>query len=52
VDLSAGVDLTPKVRATVNVNNVFDKKYLTSLMWNQAFYAAPRAAYVRLAYTF
>jgi outer membrane receptor for ferric coprogen and ferric-rhodotorulic acid len=52
VDLNAGVDLTDQVRASVNINNVFDKKYLASLMWNQAFYAAPRAAYVRLAYTF
>jgi len=52
VDLSAAVDLTDKVRASVNVNNVFDKTYLTSLLWNQSFYAAPRAAYVRLAYRF
>jgi outer membrane receptor for ferric coprogen and ferric-rhodotorulic acid len=52
VDLMAGVDVTDRVRATVNVKNVFDKTYLTSLMWNQSYYAAPRSASVRLAYAF
>lgn len=52
VDLMAGVDVTAHVKATVNVNNLLDKKYLNSLMWNQAYYAAPRNASVRLAYTF
>jgi outer membrane receptor for ferric coprogen and ferric-rhodotorulic acid len=52
VDLMAGVDIVPNVKATVNVQNLFDKKYLTSLMWNQAYYAAPRSASVRLAYSF
>lgn len=52
VDLMAGVDLTDKVRATINVRNLFDEKYLTSLMWTQSYYAAPRSASVRLAYAF
>jgi outer membrane receptor for ferric coprogen and ferric-rhodotorulic acid len=52
VDLMAGVDIVENVKATVNVQNVFDKKYLNSVMWNQAYYAAPRGASVRLAYTF
>ena len=52
VDLMAGVDVSDHVKATVNVQNLFDRKYLNSLMWNQAYYAAPRSASVRLAYTF
>jgi outer membrane receptor for ferric coprogen and ferric-rhodotorulic acid len=52
VDLMAGIDLTEKVRATVNVDNVTDKKYLTSLMWNQSYYAAPRSVSLRLDFSF
>ncbi|MGR4866235.1 TonB-dependent siderophore receptor [Caulobacter sp. LARHSG274] len=52
VDLMAGLRLADRVRATVNVKNVFDKTYLTSLMWNQSYYAAPRSAAVRLDYSF
>jgi outer membrane receptor for ferric coprogen and ferric-rhodotorulic acid len=52
VDLMAGVDLTDKVRATLNVKNATDKEYLASLMWNQAYYAAPRSVSVRLDYAF
>jgi len=52
VDLMAGVDVTENVRATVNVKNLFDETYFTSLMWNQTFFAAPRSASVRLDYRF
>jgi outer membrane receptor for ferric coprogen and ferric-rhodotorulic acid len=52
VDVMAGLNLTDKVRATVNVKNLFDETYYTSLMWNQSYYAAPRSASVRLDYTF
>lgn len=52
VDVMAGIDLTPKVRATVNVRNLFDETYFTSLMWNQTYFAAPRSASVRLDYRF
>ena len=52
VDLTAGVDLTDKVRATLNVDNAADKTYLTSLMWTQSYYAAPRSASLRLTYSF
>jgi outer-membrane receptor for ferric coprogen and ferric-rhodotorulic acid len=52
VDLMAGIDVTEKVRATVNVKNATDKTYLTSLMWNQSYYAAPRSVSVRLDYAF
>ncbi len=52
VDLMAGLDLTQNVRATVNIKNLFDETYLTSLMWTQSYYAAPRSASLRLDYTF
>lgn len=52
VDVMGGFDLTPSVRATVNVRNLLDETYLTSLMWNQSWYASPRAASVRLDWRF
>jgi outer membrane receptor for ferric coprogen and ferric-rhodotorulic acid len=52
VDLMAGIDLAKRVRATVNLKNLFDKKYFTSLMWNQSYFAAPRSVSVRLGYAF
>jgi len=52
VDLMASVRLAEKVRATVNLKNLFDETYYTSLMWNQSYYAAPRSASVRLDYSF
>lgn len=51
-DLTASIDVTEQVRATLNVENVGDKKYLRSLMWNQAFYAAPRNVALRVDYAF
>lgn len=52
VDLMAGIDVTDKIRATLNVKNATDEKYLSSLMWNQSYYAAPRSASLRLDYSF
>lgn len=44
LDLLAGIRLADHVQASVNVRNVTNKKYLNSLEWGQAFYAAPRSA--------
>ncbi|HWW63277.1 MAG TPA: TonB-dependent siderophore receptor [Sphingomonadaceae bacterium] len=44
LDLLAGVRLADHVHASVNVRNVTNRKYLNSLEWGQAFYAAPRSA--------
>jgi outer membrane receptor for ferric coprogen and ferric-rhodotorulic acid len=52
VDLTASVDVTEKVRATLNLKNAGDDKHLTSLMWTQAYYAAPRNVSLRLDYAF
>lgn len=51
-DLTAAVDVTDQIRATLNVKNATDKRHLTSLMWNQSYYTAPRSVYVKLAYSF
>lgn len=52
LDLMAGVDVVDHLRATLNVRNVTDKKYLASLLWGQAFYAEPRAATFSLTYRY
>jgi outer membrane receptor for ferric coprogen and ferric-rhodotorulic acid len=52
LDLSASVDVTEQVRATLNVKNVGDDKHYRSLQWNQAYYAAPRNVSLRLDYAF
>ncbi|KGI76692.1 TonB-dependent receptor [Oleiagrimonas soli] len=40
--LMARYDFDPSWSATLNVDNVTNRKYLTSLYWNQAYYGAPR----------
>ena len=50
LDLMTSVRLVDRLRATVNVRNVTDTRYLGSLMWGQAFYAAPRSATVSLSF--
>lgn len=52
IDLMAGIRLFDRVRATVNVRNVGNEKYLASLMWGQAYYAAPRSANVTLSFAY
>ncbi|WP_404477418.1 TonB-dependent siderophore receptor [Novosphingobium sp. BL-52-GroH] len=52
VDLMAGVRIVDHLRASLNVRNVTDKKYLNSLKWGQAFYAAPRSAVVTLSFDY
>ncbi|WP_020209171.1 TonB-dependent siderophore receptor [Gilvimarinus chinensis] len=42
IDLVAQYDLTDNITAGVNLKNVTDEKYLNSLYWDQAYYAAPR----------
>jgi outer membrane receptor for ferric coprogen and ferric-rhodotorulic acid len=41
-------DIDRHLSVAVNVNNVTDKRYLTSLYWSQSYYAAPRNASVTL----
>ncbi|NHZ42922.1 TonB-dependent siderophore receptor [Massilia aquatica] len=42
--LMARYEIDRNMTLALNLNNVTDKKYLTSLYWSQAYYAAPRSA--------
>ncbi|WP_375196335.1 TonB-dependent siderophore receptor [Sphingobium sp.] len=43
LDLMGSVRLLDRLKASVNVRNVTGTRYLSSLMWGQAYYAAPRS---------
>ncbi|MFB9245669.1 TonB-dependent siderophore receptor [Massilia antarctica] len=45
-------EINRNMSLALHLNNVTDKKYLTSLYWNQAYYAAPRSASVTLNWTY
>jgi outer membrane receptor for ferric coprogen and ferric-rhodotorulic acid len=45
-------DINRQLSVAVNVNNVTDKRYLTSLYWSQSYYAAPRNASVTLSWKY
>lgn len=42
LNLMARYDVTKHVGVSANLNNVTDKKYITSLYSSQGYYAAPR----------
>jgi len=50
--LMARYDFAERWSATLNLDNATDKKYLPSLYWEQAYYAAPRNVSLTLAYRF
>jgi outer membrane receptor for ferric coprogen and ferric-rhodotorulic acid len=52
--LMAKYDFTPRLDATLNVDNLTDEKYLNSLYWggSQAFYGEPRNAKLTLNWKF
>lgn len=50
--LMARYDLDKHLSLSVNLNNVNDKKHLTSLYWTQAYYAAPRNGSATLTWTY
>ncbi|OAN66634.1 TonB-dependent siderophore receptor [Sphingomonas sp. TDK1] len=52
LDLMASIRLVDHVRAAINVRNVTDSSYLGSLMWGQAYYAAPRSVLGSLTFTY
>jgi outer-membrane receptor for ferric coprogen and ferric-rhodotorulic acid len=52
VGLMAQYDITPHVKLSANVYNLADKRHLTSLYWNQSYYAAPRNASVSLNWSY
>jgi outer membrane receptor for ferric coprogen and ferric-rhodotorulic acid len=47
-NLMARYDVTPNLSLSANLNNVGNQKYLTSLYWDQGYFAAPRNGSVAL----
>ncbi|MDD3798461.1 MAG: TonB-dependent siderophore receptor [Novosphingobium sp.] len=52
LDLMAAVDIVEHLRAAVNVRNVTDSRYLGSIEWGQAYYAAPRNVSVTVSLSY
>ncbi|MDE2298454.1 MAG: TonB-dependent siderophore receptor [Burkholderiales bacterium] len=52
LDLMARYEFSQHVNLALNLNNATDKKYLTSLYWTQAYYAAPRNVSATLRWTY
>jgi outer-membrane receptor for ferric coprogen and ferric-rhodotorulic acid len=52
LNLMARYEISDHLTATVNLNNVTDKKYLTSLYWSQGYYGEPINGSVALNYKF
>lgn len=52
VGLMAQYDINPHLKLSANLNNLTDKRHLTSLYWNQSYYAAPRNGAVSLNWTY
>ncbi len=55
LNLMARYDISKKISATINLNNVTDQKYLNTLYWGswgQGYYGAPRNVSVALNWTY
>ena len=50
--LMANYELTNNVSLALNLNNVTDKKHLTSLYWTQSLYAAGRSGSATLSWKY
>lgn len=55
-DAMVSYQVSPQLKASLNMHNLFDKEYYTSLYWagvfGQAYYGAPRNASLTLNYDF
>ena len=52
VNALASYDIDPHFNVSLNVNNLFDRKYLTSLYWAQSYYAPSRNATLSLSWKY
>lgn len=50
--LMTSYDFSPKISATLNLNNVTDRKYINSLYWSQGYYGAGRNWWLSVNYRF
>ncbi|MEG1767502.1 MAG: TonB-dependent receptor, partial [Comamonas sp.] len=53
-NLMARYEFSPQLSATLNINNVFDKKYIASVSdwWNSGNYGTPRSVALNVKYRF
>ena len=53
IDMMASYQITERIAAKVNINNIFDKKYYSSVpVYNAGFYGAPRNAMLSISASF
>lgn len=52
LNLMANYEIDKNWSAAVNLYNVTDQKYFTSLMWDQGYYAAPRSAMATISWKY
>lgn len=52
VGLMAAYDIDPNWSVSANLNNLTNEKYLSSLYWEQGFYAAPRNASMTVSWKY
>ncbi|MBB3047280.1 outer membrane receptor for ferric coprogen and ferric-rhodotorulic acid [Litorivivens lipolytica] len=52
LDLFAQYAITDSLTASLNIGNVTDEKYITSLYWEQGFYGAPRNSQLTLSWAY
>lgn len=52
LDLMARYEFNKQWSATLNLDNVTNEKYLTSLYWSQSYYGAPRSASLSVDWKF
>ncbi|PPT78792.1 TonB-dependent siderophore receptor [Xanthomonas arboricola pv. populi] len=52
VGMMAGYEFTPQFGATLNVNNLTDRRYINSLYWDQGYAGAGRNWWLSLNYRF
>ncbi|MDX5299112.1 MAG: TonB-dependent receptor, partial [Gammaproteobacteria bacterium] len=52
LNLMASYDIATHWQAAINLNNVTNEKYLTSLQWDQSYYGAPRNASMTLSWKY
>jgi len=52
LDLMVRYDFNKNFSATLNLDNVTDEKYITSLYWSQGYYGAPRSGSLSLSWQY
>lgn len=50
--LQAGYAFTPQLKLRATLDNLTDRKHLTSLQWDQAYYGEPRSVNLQLAWSY